>query len=42
MKTSSVLKEKQRSTILFLWLFYIVFFAFDIIYPELFILPMKI
>lgn len=32
MKTSSVLKEKQRSTILFLWLFYIVFFAFDIIY----------
>lgn len=36
MKKSSLLQEEKRSTILFLWLFYIIFFVYDILYYDLF------
>ena len=36
MKSASLLKEEKRSTILFLWLFYIVFIVYDIYYYKLF------
>jgi len=36
MKNTSLLLEEKRSTILFLWLFYIVFFIYDIFYYRLF------
>ena len=36
MKKTSFLQEEKRSTILFLWLFYIVFFVYDILYYDLF------
>lgn len=36
MKNASLLKEEKRSTILFLWLFYIVFFVYEMFYYNLF------
>lgn len=36
MNNRSLLQEEKRSTILFLWLFYIVFFMYDIFYYRLF------
>ena len=36
MKKTSLLQEEKRSTKLFLWLFYIVFFVYDILYYDLF------
>lgn len=36
MKKTSLLQEEKRSTILFLWLFYIVFFVYEIFYNNLF------
>lgn len=36
MKKTSLLQEEKRSTVLFLWLFYIVFFVYDILYYDLF------
>ncbi|BAK15707.1 HD-GYP domain [Solibacillus silvestris StLB046] len=36
MKKTSLLQEEKRSTILFLWLFYIVFFVYDILYYDFF------
>lgn len=36
MKSASLLKEEKRSTILFLWLFYIVFFVYEMFYSKLF------
>ena len=36
MKKKSLLLEEKHSTILFLWLFYIVFFVYDIFYYNLF------
>lgn len=36
MKKTSLLQEEKRSTILFLWLFYVVFFVYDILFYGLF------
>ncbi|MER2129263.1 HD-GYP domain-containing protein [Solibacillus sp. FSL H8-0523] len=36
MKRTSLLQEEKRSTILFLWLFYVVFFVYEIFYYNLF------
>lgn len=36
MKKTSLLQEEKRSTILFLWLFYVVFFVYEIVYHNLF------
>lgn len=36
MKKTSLLLEEKRSTILFLWLFYVVFFVYEIFYNNLF------
>ena len=36
MKKTSLLQEEKNSTILFLWLFYIVFFVYEIVYHNLF------
>ncbi|MEK4081071.1 HD-GYP domain-containing protein [Solibacillus sp. FSL K6-1126] len=36
MKKTSLLQEEKRSTILFLWLFYVVFSVYEIIYLNLF------
>ena len=36
MKRTSLLLEEKNSTILFLWLFYIVFFVYEIFYHNLF------
>lgn len=36
MKKTSLLQEEKRSTVLFLWLFYVVFFVYDIFYYGLF------
>ncbi|MEK4130122.1 HD-GYP domain-containing protein [Solibacillus sp. FSL W8-0474] len=36
MKKTSLLQEEKRSTILFLWLFYVVFFVYEIFYNNLF------
>lgn len=36
MKKTSLLQEEKNSTILFLWLFYIVFFVYEIFYYNLF------
>ena len=36
MKNTSLLQEEKRATVLFMWLFYIVFFLYDIFYYNLF------
>ena len=36
MKKTSLLQEEKYSTVLFLWLFYVVFFVYDIFYYNLF------
>lgn len=36
MKKTSLLQEEKHSTVLFLWLFYVVFFVYDIFYYNLF------
>ena len=36
MKKTSLLQEEKNSTVLFLWLFYVVFFVYDIFYYGLF------
>ncbi|SOC36482.1 HD-GYP domain-containing protein [Ureibacillus acetophenoni] len=36
MKKTSLLEEEKNSTVLFLWLFYLVFFVYDIFYYNLF------
>ncbi|MDW0117498.1 HD-GYP domain-containing protein [Sporosarcina thermotolerans] len=36
MKNTSLLQEEKRATVIFLWLFYIVFFLYDIFYYNLF------
>ncbi|MER1956857.1 MAG: HD-GYP domain-containing protein [Solibacillus sp.] len=36
MKRTSLLQEEKRSTVLFLWLFYVVFFVYEIFYNNLF------
>lgn len=36
MKKSSLLQEEKNSTVLFSWLFYIVFFVYEIFYYNLF------
>lgn len=36
MKKTSLLQEEKNSTILFLWLFYVVFFVYEIFYYNLF------
>ncbi len=36
MKKTSLLQEEKNSTVLFLWLFYVVFFVYDIFYYNLF------
>lgn len=36
MKKTSLLQEEKRSTILFMWLFYVVFYIYDIFYYKLF------
>ena len=36
MKKTSLFQEEKRSTILFLWLFYVVFFVYDILFYGLF------
>ena len=36
MKKSSMLQEEKHSTILFLWLFYVVFFVYELFYYNLF------
>src|SRR5690606_25518463 len=36
MKTNKLLQEEKRSTKLFLWLFYSVFFIYDIFYYDIF------
>lgn len=36
MKNTTLLQEEKRSTVLFLWLFYVIFFVYDILYYDLF------
>ena len=36
MKNTSLLQEEKRATVLFMWLFYIVFFLYDIFYYNMF------
>ncbi|HWL23126.1 MAG TPA: HD-GYP domain-containing protein [Ureibacillus sp.] len=36
MKKTSLLQEEKHSTVFFLWLFYVVFFVYDILYYDLF------
>lgn len=36
MKKTSLLQEEKNSTVLFLWLFYVVFFVYEIFYTNLF------
>ncbi|MCG7345505.1 HD-GYP domain-containing protein [Sporosarcina sp. ACRSL] len=36
MKNTSLLREEKRATVLFMWLFYIVFFLYDIFYYKIF------
>jgi putative nucleotidyltransferase with HDIG domain len=36
MKKTSLLQEEKRSTVLFLWLFFVVFFVYELLYHDLF------